>query len=125
MTSVERPAAEVAVTREPPRSAPAATPAPTPVQPLATPARPATKTVATTAPVVTAPKPVTSAAPTSPPATGSAAPRFHTIAVGETLSKISLQYYGTTARWTDILAANRDLLRDERSLVAGRVLRIP
>jgi nucleoid-associated protein YgaU len=52
-------------------------------------------------------------------------PRFHTVAIGDTLSKISLQYYGTTARWTDILAANRDLLRDERSLVAGRILRIP
>ena len=51
--------------------------------------------------------------------------RVHTIAVGETLSGISRQYYGTANRWSDILAANRDILRDERSLIAGRTLRIP
>ena len=27
--------------------------------------------------------------------------------------------------WPEILAANRDILRDERSLIAGRTLRIP
>ena len=54
-----------------------------------------------------------------------ALPRFHTVAPGDTLSRISLQYYGTTSRWPDILAANRDLLRDERSLIVGRILRIP
>ena len=96
------------------------TPAPTPA--LAAPARPATGTAVTSTPSTVAQKPT---APAATPAVGTASPRFHTVAVGESLSKISLQYYGTTARWTEILAANRDLLRDERSLVAGRVLRIP
>ena len=47
------------------------------------------------------------------------------VVAGDTLGKISRQYYGTPNRWPDILAANRDALRDERSLVVGRVLRIP
>jgi nucleoid-associated protein YgaU len=50
---------------------------------------------------------------------------MHTVAQGETLSGISRRYYGTPNRWTEIFAANRDTLRDERSLVAGRTLRIP
>jgi LysM repeat protein len=53
------------------------------------------------------------------------APRTHTIASGDTLSSISRRYYGTANRWQEILAANRDVLRDERSLVTGRTLRIP
>ncbi len=53
------------------------------------------------------------------------APRLHTVALGETLSGIAQKYYGTAKRWPEIYAANRDILRDERSLVAGRVLRIP
>jgi nucleoid-associated protein YgaU len=53
------------------------------------------------------------------------APRTHTIVAGDTLAKISRQYYGTADRWPDILAANRDILHDEKSLVIGRVIRIP
>lgn len=51
--------------------------------------------------------------------------RTHVIAVGDTLAKISSQYYGTTARWGDILAANRDVLGEDNKLVVGRTLRIP
>jgi nucleoid-associated protein YgaU len=51
--------------------------------------------------------------------------RIHTIVRGDTLSGISRQYYGTPNRWQDILAANRDVLRSERDLIAGRTLRIP
>jgi LysM repeat protein len=51
--------------------------------------------------------------------------RTHTITPGETLSSISQRYYGTTNRWADILAANRDVLVDERSFAIGRTLRIP
>jgi nucleoid-associated protein YgaU len=51
--------------------------------------------------------------------------RTHTIAVGETLSSIALRYYGSSSRWPEILAANRDVLPDERSFIAGRTLRIP
>jgi nucleoid-associated protein YgaU len=51
--------------------------------------------------------------------------RYHTVAAGDTLSRISTQYYGTPARWADIYAANRDVLGDDNNLVIGRTLRIP
>jgi len=70
-------------------------------------------------------RPATSA-PTRPAAVTPGQPaRTHTIAPGETLSGIALRYYGTAARWPEILAANRDVLPDERSFVAGRTIRIP
>ncbi|MBS0664111.1 MAG: LysM peptidoglycan-binding domain-containing protein [Verrucomicrobia bacterium] len=69
--------------------------------------------------------PAAAAAATPVPETPAAAPRTHVIAPGDTLGKISRQYYGTSARWADILAANRDVLRDEKSLVVGKVLKIP
>jgi nucleoid-associated protein YgaU len=61
------------------------------------------------------------------PITNSPAPaaRLHTIATGDTLTKISRQYYGTPDRWPEILAANRDVMRDEKNLVIGRTLKIP
>jgi nucleoid-associated protein YgaU len=67
----------------------------------------------------TRPEPTRPIAPAGEPA------RTHTIAPGETLSSISQRYYGTTNRWSEILAANRDILVDERSFAAGRTLRIP
>jgi nucleoid-associated protein YgaU len=39
--------------------------------------------------------------------------------------KISQKYYGTPNRWAEVLAANRDVLRDEKNLVIGRTLHIP
>lgn len=61
------------------------------------------------------------------PATPAAAPaaRTHIIVEGDTLAKISRLYYGTTSRWPDILSANREALRDERSLIVGHTLVIP
>jgi len=47
------------------------------------------------------------------------------IVAGDTLTSISNRYYNTPSRWPDILAANRDVMRDERTLVIGRILRIP
>jgi nucleoid-associated protein YgaU len=104
-------------------------------------ANPASTTGAPAAPVPVAEAPrstVVTAAPSRPAASAAvAAPgaarvpagvpvaRRHTIVMGETLSGISLQYYGTVSRWPEILADNRDWLHDERSLIAGRVLRIP
>lgn len=67
--------------------------------------------------------------PTSlPPAVAPApapAVRVHVVVAGETLGKISRKYYGSTSRWPEILAANRDVLKDEKSLVAGMKLKIP
>ncbi|MSU50565.1 MAG: LysM peptidoglycan-binding domain-containing protein, partial [Opitutus sp.] len=54
-----------------------------------------------------------------------AASRFHVVAGGDTLAKISMQYYGNPGRWGDILAANRDILGESNNLVVGRTLRIP
>jgi nucleoid-associated protein YgaU len=74
----------------------------------------------------------TPVATTPPPAAAAPAPtpkaetkRTHLIVSGDTLAKISQQYYGTPNRWADILAANRDNLRDEKSLVIGRTLTLP
>ena len=70
-----------------------------------------------------APAPASVAPVTSAPVTPS--PRTHVIVEGDTLVKISQTYYGTANRWSDILAANRDVLRDEKSLVIGRSLILP
>ena len=103
-SQVERPAAAVA-------SIPVRSVNPTPVASgaLAAPTRPSS------APPV---PDVVAAAPAP-------APRTHNVVQGDTLSSISRQYYGTSNRWQDILAANRDVLRNERDLVVGRTLRLP
>jgi nucleoid-associated protein YgaU len=69
--------------------------------------------------------PAATPAPATPPPAPKPATRTHTIVMGDTLVKISQTYYGTPNRWNDILAANRDALRDEKSLVIGRTLVIP
>jgi nucleoid-associated protein YgaU len=62
------------------------------------------------------------AAPVAPAPAG---PRLHVVAAGDTLSKIAVQYYGSASRWPDILAANRDVLKNEKSLLVGTKLKIP
>ena len=69
--------------------------------------------------------PTVAPAPAVQAPVASPAPRTHVIAAGDTLSKISKKYYGTPDRWTEILAANRDVLKNENSLVVGRTIRIP
>ncbi len=66
----------------------------------------------------------TSLPPVAAPAPAPAA-RIHVVKAGDTLSKIAKQYYGNPNHWPEILAANRDVLKDEKSLVAGTKLRIP
>ncbi len=61
----------------------------------------------------------------SAPRTGTQGLRFHTVAAGDTLSKISNLFYGTPTRWSEILVANRDILGEDNNLVIGRTLRIP
>lgn len=70
------------------------------------------------------------AAPVTPPpaavvAETPAAPRIHTVASGDSLSRISKQYYGTAARWNDILQANKGVITNPNSLSLGTKLRIP
>ena len=65
--------------------------------------------------------------PARPVAAGPAAPagRTHTVADGDSLSRISQRYYGTPARWPEIFNANRDVVDAQGTLRVGMVLRIP
>ena len=54
-----------------------------------------------------------------------AAPKTYVVVEGDTLTRISRKFYGTSARWQDILNANRPALKDEKSLVVGSSLKIP
>jgi tetratricopeptide (TPR) repeat protein len=50
----------------------------------------------------------------------------HSVQRGDTLSSLSRQYYGTSARWRDIYNANREILKSENeTLHVGMDLRIP
>jgi nucleoid-associated protein YgaU len=62
---------------------------------------------------------------TAPPPKPVPVVRKHVVKDGETLSSISSHYYGTANRWREILQANRDVLKDERSLAIGATLKIP
>ena len=54
--------------------------------------------------------------PASRPAS---APREHIVVHGDSLSQISLRYYGTSNRWQYIYEANRDVLSRENVLRPG------
>ena len=60
-----------------------------------------------------------------PAATTSSGPRVHVVQLGDSLFKISQQYYGQASRWDEIAAANRDVLPNPNQLVVGTPLRIP
>jgi nucleoid-associated protein YgaU len=86
----------------------------------------------TTAPRVTRPAATPSVTPApkaAKPATPAPAPaatgRKHVVRPGDTLSSISQQYYKSRAKWRDILAANKGVLRSENDLKVGMELRIP
>jgi LysM repeat protein len=53
------------------------------------------------------------------------APRVYTVQRGDTLSKISLRYFGTTKRWKDIYNANKDKISNINQLKVGTQLTIP
>jgi nucleoid-associated protein YgaU len=57
-----------------------------------------------------------------PPASGAT---VYEVKDGDNLSKISKVVYGTTTRWADIYAANRDKLESPDKLVVGMKLSIP
>lgn len=103
----------------------AVTPARTNPPPVQTQVKPAV-TVSIRPPASTPSRPAVTA-PTRPAASPppAATVRRHTIQPGDTLSKIALQYYGNRAKWRDIYAANRDIMKSEGDLKAGMVLKIP
>ena len=43
---------------------------------------------------------------------------------GDSLTRISLRYYGTPNRWQEIYDANRDVLQGENALRLGQRLKI-
>ncbi|MBA3849925.1 MAG: hypothetical protein C0502_08000 [Opitutus sp.] len=63
--------------------------------------------------------------PAARPAAPAAEARFHTVVEGDSLSRISLRYYGTANRWQEIYNANRDVLQGSSALRVGMQLRIP
>lgn len=53
------------------------------------------------------------------------ADKFHVVRAGETLTDISLKYYGSADKWRRILEANRSRLKDANTLRPGMKLTIP
>jgi len=51
--------------------------------------------------------------------------RFHIVRPRETLSAISMQYYGSPHQWRKIVEANRDILKDPNKISPGTKLTIP
>lgn len=51
--------------------------------------------------------------------------KFHTVASGDTLSKISKTYYGDAMKYETIFDANKPMLTDVNKIYPGQVLRIP
>ncbi|MBL7187891.1 MAG: LysM peptidoglycan-binding domain-containing protein [Phycisphaerae bacterium] len=51
--------------------------------------------------------------------------RFHVVRDGETLSKISYDYYGSAGKWRRIFEANRKTIKDANVVVPGTKLIIP
>jgi nucleoid-associated protein YgaU len=84
---------------------------------LSSPTRPGTAQAMAASTPNAAPEAATPSAPASP--------RSHIVVSGDTLGKISRQYYGTAARWEEILRANRDVIKDENVLTVGTTLRLP
>ncbi len=68
---------------------------------------------------------LTAQAPNSNVPVGGVATRIHTVAEGDSLTRISTRYYGTPNRWQDIYDANGDTLKGASSLKPGQKLRIP
>lgn len=61
----------------------------------------------------------------APPVPAAPEVKYHVVVAGDTLGKISRQYYGTSSRWPEILEANKDVVKNENSLTVGTKLRIP
>jgi nucleoid-associated protein YgaU len=58
-------------------------------------------------------------------ASGGHAQRRYTVRAGDTLSKISREYYGDPNQFTKIFNANRSVLKDPNSISPGQELVIP
>ena len=63
--------------------------------------------------------------PTAHPATSGRADRTYTVQSGDTLGKISKQFYGNANEYMKIFEANRDVLSDPNRINPGQSLKIP
>lgn len=64
--------------------------------------------------------------PTAPtPATTSTAGKKYIVRPGDSLSKISMQFYGNRTRVRDIFAANRDVMKTDTDLRIGMEIKLP
>ncbi|HEY5228937.1 MAG TPA: LysM domain-containing protein, partial [Opitutaceae bacterium] len=64
-------------------------------------------------------------APVAPTPTPTPEVKTYVVVDGDTLTRISRKFYGNSGRWEDILKANRDVMKDEKSLVVGSTIKIP
>lgn len=80
-----------------------------------------------TPPPAPAPKAASPSAPVRPTVAPAAPPaaRTHVVRPGDTLSKLAQQYYSDRAKWRDIYAANRGVMKSEGDLKVGMALKIP
>jgi tetratricopeptide (TPR) repeat protein len=78
-------------------------------------------------PVTAAPLPAQpQARPASPAKAEASSGRHHVVVRGDTLSSISMKYYGSRSKVGDIVAANRGVLQDKNTpLKLGATLNIP
>lgn len=51
--------------------------------------------------------------------------KFHIVSKGETLSTISVKYYGSAGKWQKIFDANKGIIKDPNKLIPGTKLIIP
>ena len=65
------------------------------------------------------------AAGSSAPSASSAESKFYTVKSGDTLSKVSKEFYGDPNRYNAIFEANKPMLEDPDKIYPGQVLRIP
>jgi nucleoid-associated protein YgaU len=63
--------------------------------------------------------------PALPAPASKAAERTYTVVGGDTLSKISKQFYGDAGKYMKIFEANTDILKDPNMIKVGQVLKIP
>jgi len=69
--------------------------------------------------------PAAAAAAASAAGASSAAARTYTVQAGDSLSKISKQFYGDANKYMKIFEANKDKLTDPNKVNVGTELRIP
>jgi nucleoid-associated protein YgaU len=67
----------------------------------------------------------TAEAPAVAEASSTSQSRFYTVKSGDTLSKISKEFYSDPNRYNAIFEANKPMLEDPDKIYPGQVLRIP